>query len=148
MRNSGNETKEFPASLTDEAIAHGADKIVKESQPMHSLLEVLKGSAVVVNLSAEHRDDFSPKSMYDEVNVKGSENICRACTELGIHHIFFTSSVAVYGFALVGTDESGEIRYFNDYGRTKYLAEGKYRDWLKKDSSNSVTIIRPTVIFG
>ena len=120
VRNSGNETREFPASLTDEAMAPDADKIAKESQPMHSLLEVLKGS----------------------------ENICRACSELGIHRIIFTSSVAVYGFAPVGTDESGEIKYFNDYGRTKYLAEEKYHEWLKADSSNSVTIIRPTVIFG
>ena len=69
MCNSGNETKEFPASRVDEAIAPGADKIVKESQPMHSHLEVLKGSDVVVNLSAEHRDDVSPKSLYDDVNV-------------------------------------------------------------------------------
>ena len=75
MRNSGNETKEFPVSLTDEAMAPGADEAAKKAQPMHSLLEVLKGSDVVVNLSAEHRDDVSLKSLYDEVNVKGSENI-------------------------------------------------------------------------
>jgi nucleoside-diphosphate-sugar epimerase len=86
--------------------------------------------------------------LYDEVNVQGSENVCKTCTELGIHKIIFTSSVAVYGFAPIGTDETGKINYFNDYGRTKYLAEGKYRDWLKADSANSATIIRPTVIFG
>ena len=75
VRNSGNEANEFPASLTDEAMAPGADEAAKKAQPMHSLLEVLKGSDVVVNLSAEHRDDVSLKSLYDEVNVKGSENI-------------------------------------------------------------------------
>ena len=92
VRNSGNETKEFPASLTVDAMAPGADKIAKEAQPMHSLLEVLKGSDVVINLSAKHRDDvITPKSLYDEVNVQGSENICRACSELGIHRIIFTS---------------------------------------------------------
>ena len=148
MRNAPSKSTEFMASLTDEAMAPGADEIAKKAMPMHSLLEVLKGSDVVINLAAEHRDDVTPKSLYDEVNVHGSENVCKACTELGIHKIIFTSSVAVYGFAPVGTDESGEINYFNDYGRTKYLAEGKYRDWLKADSSNSVTIICPTVIFG
>ena len=148
VRNSGNETNEFPASLTDEAMAPGADKIARESQPMHSLMEVLKGSDVVINLSAEHRDDVTPKSLYDEVNVQGSENICRAASDLGIRNIIFTSSVAVYGFAPVGTDESGEIKYFNDYGRTKFLAEEKYREWLKTDPKNSAVIIRPTVIFG
>lgn len=148
VRNKGNETNEFPASLTDEAMAPGADKIAKESQPMHSLLEVLKGSDVVINLSAEHRDDVTPKSLYDDVNVQGNENILDVCSKLGIHKVIFTSSVAVYGFAPVGTDETGKINYFNDYGRTKFLAEEKYREWLKKDSSNNAVIIRPTVIFG
>lgn len=40
-------------------------------------------------------DDVTPKSLYDEVNVQESENICSACSELGIHRIIFTSSVAV-----------------------------------------------------
>lgn len=148
IRNAPNETADFPESITDSLSAPGKHDEAVKAMPMHSLLEVLKGSEVVINLAAEHRDDVTPKSLYDEVNVQGSENVCKACSELGIHKIIFTSSVAVYGFAPVGTDETGEINYFNDYGRTKYLAEGKYRDWLKSDSSNSVTIIRPTVIFG
>ncbi len=149
IRNAPEEKNEFPASLTDEAMAPGADEIAKKAQPeISSLLEVLTGSDFVVNLAAEHRDDVTPKSLYDDVNVKGSEHVFQACTKLGIHHIFFTSSVAVYGFAPVGTDEGGEINYFNDYGRTKYAAEEKYKEWLKADKSNSVTIIRPTVIFG
>ncbi len=148
VRNAPIEKNEFHASLTDEAMAPGAEKIAKKAMSMHSLIEVLKDSDIVINLAAEHRDDVTPKSLYDEVNVQGSENICEACTELGIHKIIFTSSVAVYGFAPAGTDETGEINYFNDYGRTKYLAEEKYREWLKADSANSVTIIRPTVIFG
>lgn len=148
IRNSGNETKDFPESLTDAASAPGKAEEAAKAMPMQSLIDVLKDSDVVINLAAEHRDDVTPKSLYDDVNVQGSENVCNACSELGIKKIIFTSSVAVYGFAPVGTDETGEINYFNDYGRTKYLAEGKYREWLAKDSSNSVVIIRPTVIFG
>ena len=148
IRNSSSETNEYPASLTDEATAPGKAEEAAKAMPMQSLISVLKGSDVVINLAAEHRDDVTPKSLYDEVNVQGSEHVCQACSELGIHKIIFTSSVAVYGFAPVGTDESGEINYFNDYGRTKYLAEGKYREWLEKDSANSLVIIRPTVIFG
>ena len=148
IRNAPNETAEFSASVTDEIMAPGADEIARNAMPMRPLLNVLHGSDVVVNLAAEHRDDVTPKSLYDEVNVQGSENVCKACTELGIHKIIFTSSVAVYGFAPVGTDESGKISYFNDYGRTKYLAEGKYREWLSRDARNTAVIIRPTVIFG
>ena len=148
VRNAPAQTNEYPESLTDAASAPGKDAEAKKTMPMHSLLDVLKGSDVVINLSAEHRDDVTPKSLYDDVNVQGNENVLAACTELGIHKVIFTSSVAVYGFAPIGTDETGEIKYFNDYGRTKYLAEGKYREWLKNNPSNCAVIIRPTVIFG
>jgi nucleoside-diphosphate-sugar epimerase len=113
-----------------------------------TLEKTLVGSDVVVNLAAEHRDDVTPKSLYDDVNVSGAENVCNVCTKLGIKKIVFTSSVAVYGFAPVGTDETGAVNYFNDYGRTKWLAEEKYRAWLASDPENSLAIIRPTVIFG
>ncbi len=110
--------------------------------------ELAGGFDCVINLAAEHRDDVSPISLYDAVNVTGAENVCEVCSELKIKKLIFTSSVAVYGFAPLNTDETGEINYFNDYGRTKWLAEGKYRDWLNSDNSNSLTIIRPTVVFG
>lgn len=102
----------------------------------------------VINLAAEHRDDVEPKSLYDAVNVDGAENVCKVCADFGIKKIIFTSSVAVYGFAPLNTDETGKIHYFNDYGRTKWLAEGKYREWLNADTGNALTIIRPTVVFG
>jgi nucleoside-diphosphate-sugar epimerase len=113
-----------------------------------TLEKALAGSDVVINLAAEHRDDVTPKSLYDHVNVVGAENVCNACMKLGIKKIIFTSSVAVYGFCKPGTDETGAINYFNDYGRTKWFAEEKYRTWLSTDLRNSLTIIRPTVIFG
>jgi nucleoside-diphosphate-sugar epimerase len=103
---------------------------------------------VVVNLAAEHRDDVNPRSLYDEVNVTGAENVCNICVKLGIKKLIFTSSVAVYGFAPIGTDETGRINYFNDYGRTKWLAEGKCRAWLSADLGRSLTIIRPTVVLA
>jgi len=113
-----------------------------------TLEKELNGSDVIINLAAEHRDDVTPKSLYDDVNVTGAENVCNVCTKLGIKKNIFTSSVAVYGFSPIGTDENGNINYFNDYGRTKWLAEEKYRKWLVTNSENSLTIIRPTVIFG
>ena len=41
---------------------------------------MLDGSDVVINLAAEHCDDVTPKSLYDDVNVTGAENVCNACT--------------------------------------------------------------------
>ena len=105
--------------------------------------------SVLINLAAEHRDDVYPSSLYDEVNVLGAHNLCLIASKKNINTIIFTSSVAVYGFAPVGTDESGEILPFNDYGRTKWEAEEIYKAWQLEDpQGRTLVIIRPTVVFG
>ena len=102
---------------------------------------------VVVNLAAVHRDDAWDKSEYKRTNVNGAENVALVCEEKGIDKIVFTSTVAVYGFAKPGTDETGEINPFNEYGRTKFEAEEKLRAW-QIQGKNSLLIVRSTVIFG
>lgn len=67
----------------------------------------------------------------------------------GIKNIIFTSSVAVYGLNKNNPSESHIKDPFNHYGKSKWKAEQIIREWYDKDSTGkSVTIIRPTVIFG
>lgn len=106
-------------------------------------------SSVLINLAAEHRDDVSPVSLYDEVNVYGAKNICSVARKKNINTIIFTSSVAVYGFAPLGTGEDGEISPFNNYGRTKFEAECIFKEWQLEDPNHrTLVIVRPTVVFG
>lgn len=103
----------------------------------------------IVNLAAEHRDDIQPKSLYFETNVLGAKNICEMAVKFNIERIIFTSSVAVYGFAPIGTNESGAINPFNEYGKTKWEAEKVYKKWQLEDPKNrTLVVIRPTVVFG
>ena len=103
----------------------------------------------LINLAAEHRDDVRPLSLYDEVNVGGARNVCDLARAKGVNKIIFTSSVAIYGFAPLGTNESGAIAPFNDYGRTKWEAEQVYTQWQAEDPQNrTLVIVRPTVVFG
>ena len=112
-------------------------------------LAALPPADIVINLAAEHRDDVTPPSLYDDVNVNGARHICNYCRRSNIQQIIFTSSVAVYGFAPEGTDERGAFNPFNDYGRTKMEAESVYREWLAEDpEQRSLVIVRPAVIFG
>lgn len=112
-------------------------------------LNKINGSECIINLAAEHKDNVFPATKYDDVNVTGAKNVCDAARRYNIDKIIFTSSVAVYGFAKPNTDETGDINYFNDYGRTKFLAEEIYREWFEEDSENrTLIIIRPTVVFG
>jgi nucleoside-diphosphate-sugar epimerase len=119
---------------------------VRSLEDLHSA--VIENS-IIVNLAAEHRDDVSPKILYDEVNVNGARNLCSVARIKNIKTIIFTSSVAIYGFAPLGTDESGKIAPFNDYGRTKWEAEQVYNEWQAEDPQNrTLVIVRPTVVFG
>lgn len=112
-------------------------------------LDALNMSQTLINLAAVHRDDIKPLSRYDEVNVVGARNICDCAIKFNINKIIFASSVAIYGFAPANTDEKGIANYFNDYGRTKYLAEQVYKNWQAGDPGNrTLVIVRPTVIFG
>jgi len=112
-------------------------------------IELISDSNILINLAAEHRDDVMPKSLYDNVNVNGSVNICELARLANVNKIIFTSSVAVYGFAPLETDESGVIAPFGDYGRTKWEAEQVYKQWQAEDPQNrTLVIVRPTVVFG
>jgi GlcNAc-P-P-Und epimerase len=135
------------------------DKVISQKYPdktrvadVRSLEDLRKNliyGSIVINLAAEHRDDVRPISLYDEVNVGGARNICAIAKEKQIGTILFTSTVAIYGFAPIGTDEQGSIAPFNDYGRTKYEAEKIYKEWQAEDPLNrTLVIIRPTVVFG
>ena len=125
------------------------DKIVYLDVEDTKSLELLSSSNTIINLAAVHRDDIRPLSRYDDVNITGAKNICDAARKHKINRIIFTSSVAIYGVAPPNTDESGAPNYFNDYGRTKYLAEQVYKEWQAEDPFNrTLVIIRPTVIFG
>jgi nucleoside-diphosphate-sugar epimerase len=131
---------------TPEYGEHGsvADVSLKEE-----LLNAELNGTSIVNLAAEHRDDVRPLTLYDQVNVEGARHVCDLARKNEIRKIVFTSSVAVYGFAPVGTDESGDLNPFNDYGRTKAEAEDVYRAWQMEDPKNRMlVIIRPTVVFG
>ncbi len=125
------------------------ETVIADVRSIESLRSAISDNSVIINLAAEHRDDVRPLSLYDEVNVAGAKNICTVASEKNVRTIVFTSTVAVYGFATIGTDESGTIAPFNDYGRTKYEAEQVFKVWQAQvPGERTLVILRPTVVFG
>ena len=127
-----------------------SDKVkIADIRSVDALRIAIADAAVIVNLAAEHRDDVRPLSLYDDVNVGGAKNICTVARERNVKTIVFTSSVAVYGFAPIDTDESGKLAPFNDYGRTKSEAEQVFLAWqAEQPQVRTLVIVRPTVTFG
>lgn len=149
----GLEARAPGAVLTDDLLPHLASA-------RHHLIDVASDDLttgplaqekldIIINLAAAHRDDVRPLSKYFEVNVTGAEKTCELARLTGARQIIFTSSVAVYGFAPANTGEDGALNPFNEYGRTKALAEDVYRAWqAEARETRSLVIIRPTVVFG
>ena len=112
-------------------------------------IDIDSRSSFVILLAAEHRDDVSPTSLYYDVNVRGTRNVLDKMDELGIKNLIFTSSVAVYGLNKENPNEQHVKDPFNHYGKSKWAAELEIEKWYNKNpEGKSVTIIRPTVIFG
>lgn len=143
--------RQLAVQITDKAPSKAHPNIVTlgDVRSVEQLRGSIANESVIVNLAAEHRDDVRPLSLYDEVNVGGARNICTVARERSVKTIIFTSTVAVYGFAPIGTDESGNIAPFNDYGRTKYEAEQVFKAWqAEAPTERTLVIVRPTVVFG
>jgi len=122
---------------------------IVDVRDLDGLKESLKSVDLVILLAAEHRDDVSPKSLYYDINVGGTENVLKAMSENNINEIIFTSSVAVYGLNKINPNEQHPEDPFNHYGKSKLEAERVLKKWYDESSIvRKVTIIRPTVIFG
>ena len=65
--------------------------VIGDVRDKDKMVELLKGTEVVVLLAAEHRDDVSPISLYYDVNVGGMRNVLAAMEANGIRRIVFTS---------------------------------------------------------
>ena len=149
--------------LVDRLLASGhqvrvADEVTSPTHPdlcvpcevrdLSTVLKACDGYEVIYNLAAAHADTVRPRSLYHDVNVNGGRNLCAAANQLGISTIIFTSTVAVYGMPDREIDETGPMRPFNDYGRSKLAAEEVHREWLAGGEDRSLTIVRPTAVFG
>jgi nucleoside-diphosphate-sugar epimerase len=122
---------------------------IADVRDKEKLKTLLQGQDMVVLLSAEHSDNVSPVSLYYDVNVEGARNVTEAMDACGVKNIVFTSSMALYGMNPVNPDEAHPANPFNHYGRSKWEAEKVLHAWYNKNSADkTLTIIRPTVIFG
>lgn len=101
----------------------------------------------VVHLAAAHHDAGIAPSTYSDVNVRGTACVLAAMDRHGVTDLVFTSTVAVYGDALGGT-ESTVPQPTSPYGKTKLEAEQLIERWAAQADNRSAVILRPAVVIG
>ena len=109
---------------------------------------VCKNVDVIYNLAAEHADNVTPSTLYNDVNVGGAINIVNAAKVNRVKNILFTSTVAIYGLNKGSPNETYVPDPFNDYGYSKLEAENIFNNWHDSVNDSTLVIIRPSVVFG
>ncbi len=106
------------------------------------------GITTIISLAAKHHDFGIGHDEYFDTNEEGTKILCGVASEYGIKKIIFYSSVAVYGIREQISTENMEPKPDSPYGASKLAGEKVLTRWAAEDSSRSVVIIRPTVVFG
>ena len=117
-----------------------------------SLLNALDGCNFLFHVAADYRLWVpNPENMY-RTNVHGTVNIMKAALEKGIKRIVYTSSVATLGLNPDGSPSNEDTPsslsdMIGHYKRSKFLAEEKVREMVKKYGLPAV-IVNPSTPIG
>ena len=80
--------------------------------------------------SAYVGESVADPGKYYHNNVQGTLSVLRACREVGVGHLVFSSSCAVYGdVQSAPVDESAPLAPVSPYGRTKLAGEQMLEDF-------------------
>ncbi|HWP47974.1 MAG TPA: NAD-dependent epimerase/dehydratase family protein [Candidatus Limnocylindrales bacterium] len=125
----------------------GVEPVLVDLQDTDKLKEAVRGAKVVFHLAALRGEGFWSWEEFYRVNVKGTENLLKACLNQ-VNHFIYCSSVSVFGHFWPGpATENYPYAPVNNYGRSKVEAEKLvFRYYQEKDLP--VTIVRPVITYG
>ena len=89
-------------------------------------------------------------STFDRVNVEGTVNLLRTALDAGVSRVIYISSFLALGHSenrpLAENDNHERGVHYNDYERTKYLANHKAQELAR--AGLPLVILYPTVMYG
>ena len=110
----------------------------------------MKGCTHVFHLAAYARPYARDPSLFDRINLEGTQHVLEAALKLGIKKMVFTSTAGTLAATGPNNDASEESpmpgKQNTGYARTKALAEKRCKEYVQKGLD--VTIVSPTRVFG
>lgn len=125
--------------------------VTGDLRDLDSLRQAAKGCRVVYHCAADYRLWCKdPTEMYQS-NVEGSNNVMQAAFDEGVERVVYTSTVGCLGLNDNGAPANEDTPVAIDdmighYKRSKFLAEGKVREWAKRGLP--VVIVNPSTPVG
>ena len=116
-----------------------------------SLERALDGCGVVIHAAAHVATWARDKSVFDRVNIEGTLNLLRSAGKAGAEKIIYISSFLALGHSdgpPLNEGDPGEREvHYNDYERTKYLANRRALE-LAGEQGLPLVVLYPTVLYG
>ncbi len=123
----------------------GIQKVYGDIRDTSALAQTFQGCDLVYHCAAIVNG--GRKAMMD-VNVRGTESVCKTVRQLKINRMVYLSSIAV----ISGNDgpyplkEDLPYSAYNDYGRSKIEAEKAVMSSMK--DGLKISVIRPSAVYG
>lgn len=126
----------------------GSEIVRGDVRQIEDVNRAMAGIDVVFHLAAIH-GLWRPRQEYFDVNVGGTENVCKAALAAGVRRMVYTSSWTVYGMGINKlVDESFPLNPIPDvYTETKTTAEKMVQQYVIREHLPAV-IVRPGTMFG
>ncbi len=145
----GHSVRSLQRSPSPELTALGVECIRGNVADFSSVRTAVQNCDVVFHVAAK-AGVWGPAAEYECANINGTENVLRACRELAVKRLIYTSSPSVVydGRDENGIDESAPYpkSYLTNYPRTKAIAEQLV---LSANGPQFATVaLRPHLIWG
>ena len=103
---------------------------------------------LIYHLAAYTKMWAKDKSIIEDTNIKGTENIAQIALAKNMRLIYISSFIALGGTPIDPVDETYESEegLYLDYAKTKFQAKKLIKDFIKKDLN--ATIFYPGIVYG
>jgi nucleoside-diphosphate-sugar epimerase len=85
---------------------------------------------------------------FERVNVQGTQDWLRWCTERGVRRFVYFSTIKAVGDTDRCQDETADSLPSTPYGRSKREGENLVLAWAAADPARSALVLRPAVVYG
>ncbi|MBI2060786.1 MAG: NAD(P)-dependent oxidoreductase [Nitrospirae bacterium] len=138
---------DLPRADLSRYIAKGVEARPADILSPDSLKTVLAGVDTVIHLAAIF-DLGAPEELMWNVNVQGTDHVCRAAVDAGVKKFVMLSSAAVYGKPMeIPCREETVKRPRDAYGVTKWESE-KVAMRYHRERGLPVVAVRPSLVYG